>query len=141
MSTVDDIKALYELLQAGIITQEDYEAKKAELLSAPVAGAGAAPGVAQPTGAGAAAQATSDKSKIAAGLLALFLGTLGIHKFYLGYQKEGVIMLLVSIIGGFVFGIGAIVMAVIAIIEAIMYLTKSDAEFETIYVYGRKPWF
>ena len=79
--------------------------------------------------------------KVAAGVLAILLGGLGIHKFYLGYQKEGVIMLLVSIIGGFVFGIGAIVMAVIAIIEAIMYLTKSDAEFETIYVYGRKPWF
>ena len=39
-----------------------------------------------------------DKSKMAAGLLAIFLGSLGIHKFYLGYTKEAVIMLLVSLL-------------------------------------------
>ena len=32
------------------------------------------------------------KSKIAAGLLAIFLGWLGIHKFYLGYTGPGIIL-------------------------------------------------
>lgn len=78
------------------------------------------------------------KDKLVAGLLAIFLGTLGIHKFYLGYTKSGVIMLLVSI---FTFGVGASVMAVIALIEGILYLTKSDAEFYQTYVQNNKEWF
>ena len=84
---------------------------------------------------------TSDKSKIAAGLLGIFLGTLGIHKFYLGYTKEAVIMLVVGLVGSFLFGLGAIVMGIIGLIEGIMYLTKSDADFDTIYVKGHKGWF
>ena len=35
--------------------------------------------------------------KLVAGLLGILLGGLGIHKFYLGYQKEGLIMLLVTV--------------------------------------------
>lgn len=78
------------------------------------------------------------KDKLVAGLLAIFIGTLGIHKFYLGYTKSGVIMLLVSLL---TFGIGATVMAVIALIEGILYLTKSDAEFYQTYVQNNKEWF
>ena len=78
------------------------------------------------------------KDKMAAGLLGIFLGGLGIHKFYLGYKKEGVIMLLVSLL---TCGIGASVMGVIGLIEGIMYLTKSDEEFQAIYVEGYKGWF
>jgi TM2 domain-containing membrane protein YozV len=39
------------------------------------------------------------KSKIAAGLLGLFFGTLGIHNFYLGYTVRGLIQLVLTIIG------------------------------------------
>ena len=78
------------------------------------------------------------KDKLVAGLLAIFIGTLGIHKFYLGYTKSGVIMLLVSLL---TFGVGATVMAVIALIEGILYLTKSDAEFYQTYVQNSKEWF
>jgi len=39
------------------------------------------------------------KSKIAAGLLAIFLGTLGVHNFYLGYTSKAVIQLVLSIVG------------------------------------------
>ena len=81
------------------------------------------------------------KSKIAAGLLAIFLGSLGIHKFYLGYTKEGVIMLVVTLVGGLIFGLGAIAMAIIALIEGILYLTKTDQEFYQIYEVGQKGWF
>lgn len=78
------------------------------------------------------------KSKIAAGLLAILLGSLGIHKFYLGYTKSGVIMLLVSLL---TFGIGAAVMEVIGIIEGIIYLTKTDQEFYQTYEAQQKEWF
>lgn len=72
--------------------------------------------------------------RIPSALLALFLGGLGVHKFYLGYNKEGVILLLAS-----VFTCGAA--GLVAFIEAIIYLTKSDEEFDRIYVQGRKGWF
>ena len=77
-------------------------------------------------------------SAIVAGLLAILIGTLGIHKFYLGYTKSGIIMLLVSLL---TFGVGAPVMAVISLIEGILYLTKSDAEFYQTYVQNKKEWF
>lgn len=67
------------------------------------------------------------------GILGIVYGGWGIHKFYLGYTREGVIQLLLCL----ACGIGTI----IGIIEGIIYLTKSDADFEQTYVIGRKPWF
>lgn len=82
------------------------------------------------------------KNKVAAGLLGIFLGWLGIHKFYLGYNKEGLIMLLASLIGGILTcGISIAVISVIGLIEGILYLTKSDDEFAQKYIQGRKGWF
>ena len=49
---------------------------------------------------------------------------------------------LVAIIGGiFTCGIAAVVMGIIGLIEGIIYLTKSDAEFARIYSNGQKGWF
>lgn len=79
--------------------------------------------------------------KIAAALFAFFLGAFGAHKFYLGYKKEGIIMLLVFLFGWILLGIPSAIIGFIALIEFILYLTKSDDEFEQIYVIGRKPWF
>ena len=87
---------------------------------------------------------SSSKDKTAAGLLAILLGSLGIHKFYLGgkQQKTEVIIMLVStIIGSCAFLIGPIVMGVIALIDGLMYLTNEDAEFQATYVAGDKAWF
>lgn len=80
----------------------------------------------------------ASEKKLVAGLLGILLNSLGIHKFYLGYQKEGLIMLLVTVL---TCGFGAIVMGPIGIIEGILYLTKSDEEFERTYLIGRKGWF
>lgn len=86
------------------------------------------------------------KSHVVAGLLALFLGSWGIHKFYLGYSNEGVILLVgtfVSFILCFVL-IGIIplmAIGVICFVEAIIYLTKTDAEFDQMYVQHKKAWF
>jgi len=79
-----------------------------------------------------------ENKKILAGILAILLGPLGIHKFILGYQKEGIIMLLVSIL---TCGIGAAIMALIGLIEGIIYLTKTDEEFYQIYQVNEKTWF
>lgn len=82
------------------------------------------------------------KNKVAAGLLGIFLGWLGIHKFYLGYKKEGLIMILVSLIGAILTcGISIAVISVIGLIEGILYLTKSDDEFAQTYIQSRKGWF
>lgn len=80
------------------------------------------------------------KSKVVAGLLGIFLGGFGIHKFYLGYTQAGIIMLLVTLIGAIVI-VGPLAMAVIGLIEGIIYLTKSDQAFYEIYVVGNRPWF
>jgi TM2 domain-containing membrane protein YozV len=38
-----------------------------------------------------------DKSKVTAGLLAIFLGALGVHRFYMGYKLIGAIMLIITV--------------------------------------------
>ena len=76
--------------------------------------------------------------KIVASILGIVIGGLGIHKFILGYQKEGLIMLLVSVLSC---GILAPVMHIIGIIEGVMYITKSDEDFVRTYIQGRKGWF
>ncbi|MCH9660142.1 MAG: TM2 domain-containing protein [Bacteroidetes bacterium] len=88
-------------------------------------------------------QATNngENKKLLAGLLGIFVGWLGIHKFILGYQKEGIIMLICGVVGWFLCGIPTMIVSVIGIIEGIMYLTKSDEEFYNTYQAGRKPWF
>ncbi len=84
----------------------------------------------------------NQKNKLIAALLAIFLGWIGLHKFYLGYNKEGLILLLVSIIGGMItFGVALFVVALMALVEGIIYLSKGDKEFENTYVLNKKPWF
>lgn len=78
--------------------------------------------------------------RLTAGICALLLGAFGVHKFLLGYQKEGIIMLAVTLVGSIAFGLGPFAMAVVGIIEGITYLTKSDADFEQTYVVNKKPW-
>lgn len=82
-----------------------------------------------------------NSKKIPAALLAFFLGAFGAHKFYLGYNAQGIIMLLVFLFGWILLGIPSIIICVVAFIEFIIYLTKSDEDFEQTYVAGRKPWF
>ncbi|MBT8044047.1 MAG: TM2 domain-containing protein [Verrucomicrobiae bacterium] len=76
--------------------------------------------------------------KMLAGILGILIGAFGIHKFVLGYQKEGLIMLLVTVL---TCGFGGMVMGVIGLIEGIMYLTKSDEEFVNTYIANQKTWF
>ena len=77
-------------------------------------------------------------NKIAAGICAILLGSLGVHKFILGYTRAGLIMLLVSVL---TCGAGAVVMYVIGLVEGIIYLTKSDEDFVRTYVDQQREWF
>lgn len=70
------------------------------------------------------------KSKLGAGLLAIFLGALGIHNFYLGYNNKGIAQILLTVIGWAVFGLGPIAAAIWSLIEGIEILAgyiKTDA--------------
>jgi TM2 domain-containing membrane protein YozV len=78
------------------------------------------------------------QKKLIAGILAILLGGLGVHKFYLGMTTPGIIMLLVTVL---TCGAGGAITGIIGIIEGILYLTKSDEEFEKTYLIEKKQWF
>ena len=92
------------------------------------------PNCGQPTAPGAAvctncgvllsqpAPAGEQKSKMAAGLLGIFLGSLGVHNFYLGYTGKAVAQLLITLL---TCGVGAAVSGVWGLIEGILILTGS----------------
>ncbi len=73
--------------------------------------------------------ASGDNKKLLSGILGILLGWLGVHKFILGYNKEGAILLVLGILGFFTCGITSSISGIIGLIEGIIYLTKSDEEF------------
>ena len=83
----------------------------------------------------------NQKSKIAVGLLAIFVGGIGVHKFYLGHIVPGVIMLLIGVFGWVLVFIPNLILGVIALIEGIIYLTRTDQQFHDTYVVKKKVWF
>ncbi len=74
------------------------------------------------------------EKKIVCGIFGILMGSLGIHKFILGYTKEGIIQIVISIC---TCGVGGI----IGFIEGIIYLTKSDEDFVNTYITNKKGWF
>jgi len=83
-----------------------------------------------------------ENKKILAGILAIILGAFGVHKFILGYTKEGVIMAVVTV-ALMIFTCGTLgwLVGIVGLVEGIIYLTKSDEEFYNTYQAGQKPWF
>jgi len=63
-----------------------------------------------------------DKSKVAAGLLGIFLGGFGVHNFYLGFTGKAVAQLLITLL---TCGFGAMVSSIWGLVEGILYLTGS----------------
>ncbi|EKO3643061.1 TM2 domain-containing protein [Vibrio metschnikovii] len=84
---------------------------------------------------------SKSSKKIVAALLAFFFGSLGVHKFYLGYIKQGLIMLFAFLLGFLLLGIPSAIIGIIAFVEFLIYVTRSDEEFEQTYILSRKPWF
>ena len=87
-----------------------------------------------------------DNKKIVAGILAIVLGYLGVHKFVLGYTTEVIILLGMTLLGlatTCIF-IGFFILwipGLIGLIEGIIYLTKSDEEFYQTYQVNKRSWF
>jgi len=75
-----------------------------------------------------------ENKKLVAGILAILIGSLGIHKFVLGYTKEGIIQIILTFV---TCGFGSI----IGLIEGIIYLTKTDEEFYQTYQVEKRGWF
>jgi TM2 domain-containing membrane protein YozV len=95
----------------------------------------------------AAPYGAGSKSKTTAGILAILLGGIGIHKFYLGRTNPGIIMAVVfgvCFCASFVFVLPFFVcmaLSTVGLIEGIIMLGKSDAQFQQEYVFGQKDWF
>lgn len=70
--------------------------------------------------------APGEKSKVTAGVLALLLGGLGIHYFYLGKSTGGIVFLLLCCTG---------IPSLLAFVQGIMMLTMTDEQFLQKYVY------
>ena len=64
--------------------------------------------------------AAEQKSKVAAGLLGIFLGALGVHNFYLGYTSKAVVQLLLTLLSCGALGV---VSEIWGLIEGIQILT------------------
>jgi TM2 domain-containing membrane protein YozV len=64
------------------------------------------------------------KSKVAAALLAFFVGVFGIHRFYLGHTGIGVAQLLITVVGGVVTcGLSVFVTSIWSLIDMVLILT------------------
>ena len=74
------------------------------------------------------------EKKVLAGILGILFGGLGVHKFILGYTKEGIIQIVITVV---TCGVGSLV----GLIEGIIYLTKSDEDFVNTYITNKKGWF
>lgn len=75
-----------------------------------------------------------NKSRIAAALLAFFLGNFGIHNFYLGYYGKAVVQLVLTLFGWFFFGF--VIVRIWTLIESIMIFVGSineDANGNVLY--------
>ena len=83
-------------------------------------------------------KADFSSKKLAAGICGILIGALGIHKFILGFNTAGIIMVLVSVLSC---GVLAWIMGIIGLIEGIIYLTKTDDDFYQIYAIDQKQWF
>ncbi len=76
-----------------------------------------------------------ENKKVVAGVLAILLGWLGVHKFILGYTTEGILLIVFSIVTCGIAG------SIIGLIEGIIYLTKTDDEFYHTYQENKRGWF
>ena len=121
VNQADETIEKHELIKCAVQDGSGLTAKEAaaELAEQPNAYAQpqytAAPYAAAPVG-------QSSKSKLAAGLLGIFLGGLGVHNFYLGNTGKAVAQLLLTLVGWILLGLGPIAAAIWGFVEGIIIL-------------------
>jgi TM2 domain-containing membrane protein YozV len=79
-------------------------------------------------------KSSEESKRVIAGILAILFGSLGVHKFVLGYTKEGIIQIILTVVS-------CGILSIIGLIEGIIYLTKTDEEFVYMYQTNEKGWF
>ena len=72
---------------------------------------------------------SAPKSRVTAALLAIFLGILGVHKFYMGSWGWGIVFFVAS----FFTGIGIVATVLCGIVEGTLYFTMTDEVFAAKY--------
>ena len=80
------------------------------------------------------AQSEVGQKKLLAGILGIVIRWTGAHRFVLGDTTGGIIRLVIALL---TCGLGGL----IGLVEGIIYLTKSDEDFQKIYIEGKKAWF
>jgi TM2 domain-containing membrane protein YozV len=99
----------------------DFESDESRALSIfPVPGTSPPPAPASPT----PVADQHDRNKYVAALLAVLLGPLGIHRFYLGRTGSGIAMLVLTCTL-----VGVVISAPWALVDMVRYLVMSDREF------------
>jgi TM2 domain-containing membrane protein YozV len=124
-----------ELISAGVVAAGGMPAGGAYPPPPPV---GVAPYATPAPGGMVPPYNPANSNRVAAGVCGILLGAFGVHKFILGMNTAGAIMLAVTLV---TCGFGGIIMHAIGIIEGIIYLTKTDEEFYNLYVVQKKEWF
>lgn len=80
--------------------------------------------------------------QLLAGYCGIIFGGFGIHKFILNYPAEGLIMLIVSLVGGYyTYGFTFLIMQLVGLLEGLIYLNKSHDEFVSTYFVHKQGWF
>lgn len=93
----------------------------------------------------------SGKSKVAAGILAILLGGLGIQYFYLGKATAGVLTLMLNVVlptlltiftcgGGLILLPLQIIFVLLYVAQGIEMLCMSDEKFDRTFVYTTSSW-
>ena len=78
--------------------------------------------------------------RLISAIIALLLGLIGAHKFYLGYKSQGILMFLAGTVGWLLI-FPPFISFVISIAEAFIYLGKTDQEFYDTYIAKERGWF
>ena len=75
----------------------------------------------------------SGKSRGIAGLLALLMGALGLHYFYIGKTNAGILFLIATLV---TCGALGVITQIISVIQAVLFFTCTQQEFEQRWVYS-----
>ncbi len=79
--------------------------------------------------------------QVTAGFGGIILGALGVHKFILGYNTEGVIMLAIALVGGyFTYGLALLLLQLLGLVEGMTYLNMSSENFIQTYIVNKRRW-